>query len=84
VNISVYIGVVQASNNGTYSTELADYTTSLTYKFGSYNYLDASTNSFTCANLVNGNESLKTRVKISLSSGTWSTTDYSSSLTIAC
>ena len=85
VNASVTMGVVQANSNGTYSTELADYSKSITMSFSSStSYLDLSTTSFMCANLVSGNESLKTRVKVSLSSGTWSTLDYSTALSIAC
>ena len=56
-NINVSVGVVEMDTDQSgkltvidSTPELSDYSTSVTYKFGSYTYLDVPTKSFTCVN----------------------------------
>lgn len=88
VNLNVTVGAAELDNDvsGKLSvidptTELADYNPgTVTYKFGSYSYLDLTTKSFTCVNTESGDEELATKVKIGLVSGVWSSTDLSATV----
>lgn len=88
VNVSISVGAVEldADRLGKFTVidsklQLADYSPlPVTFKFGSYSYLDLTTKSFTCVNTdtaTNDNEEIATRVKISLVSGKFSLVDVS-------
>ena len=80
VNVSVSVVELDTDRYGKFTVidtkaELAEYSTSVTVRFGSTEYADAATKSFTCVNTdtaAGDSEELATRVKISLVSGTWS------------
>lgn len=86
VNVSVTVGAVELDTDrfGKYTvidakTQLADYSPlPVTFKFGSYTYLDLATKAFNCVNTdtaASDNEEIATRVKISLVSGKYSSAD---------
>lgn len=90
VNLNVLVGAVEMDLDrlGKFTVidskvQLADYNPgTITYKFGTYTYLDVVTKSFTCINTdmgSNDSEEISTKVKIGLVSGVWSSIDYSSS-----